>query len=378
MKERNEKEEMKDIHGTDIEKDEEHSVHTEDADNTDNSNDLEYTEDMEDIEDIGDMEDLEDVENIEDTKETEDPEEREEINITADKSGVRIDALLSSNIEKYSRTYFQKLIENGMVKVNGKNVKSNYKVKLDDKISVQIPKPQKLDVKAENIDIDVLYEDDDILIVNKPKGMVVHPAAGNYSGTLVNALMAYCGDSLSDINGVIRPGIVHRIDKDTSGVLVVAKNNAAHEGLSALLKKHDIKRIYIAVVYGIIREDSGRIEAPIGRHPTERKKMAVNTKNGRHAVTHFRVLERFKDCTYVELRLETGRTHQIRVHMSYIGHPLVGDAVYGSKKQKYNVDGQALHAKVLGFVHPGTGEYMEFEAEIPEYFKKLLEELRNS
>ncbi|HHV98571.1 MAG TPA: RluA family pseudouridine synthase [Clostridiaceae bacterium] len=324
------------------------------------------------------MEDLEDVENIEDTKETEDPEEREEINITADKSGVRIDALLSSNIEKYSRTYFQKLIENGMVKVNGKNVKSNYKVKLDDKISVQIPKPQKLDVKAENIDIDVLYEDDDILIVNKPKGMVVHPAAGNYSGTLVNALMAYCGDSLSDINGVIRPGIVHRIDKDTSGVLVVAKNNAAHEGLSALLKKHDIKRIYIAVVYGIIREDSGRIEAPIGRHPTERKKMAVNTKNGRHAVTHFRVLERFKDCTYVELRLETGRTHQIRVHMSYIGHPLVGDAVYGSKKQKYNVDGQALHAKVLGFVHPGTGEYMEFEAEIPEYFKKLLEELRNS
>lgn len=300
----------------------------------------------------------------------------EEINIISDASDVRIDVLLSSKIENYSRTYFQKLIESGMVTVNGRIVKTNYKVKLDDNIKVEIPKPQKLDVKAENINIEILYEDEDILVVNKPKGMVVHPAAGNYSGTLVNALMAYCGDNLSDISGIIRPGIVHRIDKDTSGILMVAKNNFSHERLSALLKKHDIKRIYVALVYGIVKEDSGRIEAPIGRHPLERKKMAVNARNGRTAVTHFKVLERFKDCTYVELRLETGRTHQIRVHMSYIGHPLVGDAVYGSKKQKYDITGQALHARMLGFVHPRKNEYMEFEAEIPEYFKNLLIELK--
>jgi len=369
MKEKNETEGTKDIHhDIDNGKAAEHLIGADGVD-------VENTEDLEDMEDI---EDIEEIEETEETKETKESEGAEKINIIPDKSGIRIDAFLSSKFEKYSRTYFQKLIENGMVKVNGKNVRSNYKVKIDDEIRVEIPEPQKLDVKPENIDIEVLYEDNDILIVNKPKGMVVHPAAGNYSGTLVNALMAYCGDSLSDINGIIRPGIVHRIDKDTSGVLVVAKNNSAHERLSSLLKKHNIKRIYVAVVYGILREDYGRIEAPIGRHPTERKKMAVNTKNGRNAVTHFRVLERFKDCTYVELRLETGRTHQIRVHMSYIGHPLVGDAVYGSKKQKYNVDGQALHAKVLGFVHPRTGEYMEFEAEIPEYFKKLLEYLRNN
>jgi len=408
MKEWNEREETKDTLDMYGEKVAERLLYKEDAENIEDLKDMrelavnEETEKIKEIEEKKDVveaeesivskeaeEETEELEETDETDEMDEPDETDEIgeadnsegskeiNITSDISGVRIDAFLSSKIEKYSRTYFQKLIENGMVRVNGKNVKSNYKVKLEDRICVDIPEPQKLDVKAENIDIEVLYEDDDILIVNKPKGMVVHPAAGNYSGTLVNALMAYCGDSLSDINGIIRPGIVHRIDKDTSGVLVVAKNNAAHESLSALLKKHEIKRIYIAVVYGIIREDSGRIEAPIGRHPTERKKMAVNTKNGRKAITHFRVLERFRDCTYIELRLETGRTHQIRVHMSYIGHPLVGDAVYGSKKQKYDVDGQALHAKVLGFVHPRTGEYMEFEADIPEYFKKLLEELRN-
>ncbi len=228
----------------------------------------------------------------------------------------------------------------------------------------------------ESIAIPVLYEDEDVLVVNKPKGMVVHPAVGNYSGTLVNALMDYCGESLSSINGVIRPGIVHRIDKDTSGVLVVAKSNEAHEKLSLKLKDHDISRIYIALVHGIVREESGKIDAPIGRHPVDRKKMAVNTKNGRGAVTHFKVLERFKDATLLEVRLETGRTHQIRVHLSYIGYPIVGDTVYGKKKDKYDIGGQALHAKLLGFVHPIKNEFMEFEAKLPEYFEKLLEELR--
>jgi 23S rRNA pseudouridine1911/1915/1917 synthase len=243
-------------------------------------------------------------------------------------------------------------------------------------ILVRIPSPEKLDIKAEKINIDILYEDDDIIVVNKPKGMVVHPAAGNYTGTLVNALMEYCGDRLSDINGVIRPGIVHRIDKDTSGVLVVAKSNTAHEKLSDMFKDHDITRRYVAIVEGIIREDTGKIDAPIGRHLVDRKKMAVNTKNGRHAVTHFKVLERFKDATCVELTLETGRTHQIRVHMSYIGYPIIGDEVYGRKKQRYGITGQVLHAETLGFKHPITGSYMEFSTDIPEYFKRFLEKLR--
>lgn len=298
------------------------------------------------------------------------------IELTAEISGKRMDAWLSGKIGDYSRTYIQKLVEDGSIRVNGGAVRTNYKLKEGDIVRIEIPTPEKLDVCAEDIKLDILYEDKDIVVINKPRGMVVHPAAGNYTGTLVNALMEHCKGSLSDINGIIRPGIVHRIDKDTSGVLVVAKNNSAHEKLSAKLKDHDIERIYIAVVEGIIREESGKIDAPVGRHPVERKKMSVNTKNGRRAVTHFKVLERFSDTTLVECRLETGRTHQIRVHMSFIGHPLIGDTVYGRKKQACEIKGQALHARLLGFVHPATGEYVEFTAEPPEDFKQLVERLR--
>jgi 23S rRNA pseudouridine1911/1915/1917 synthase len=299
-----------------------------------------------------------------------------EIKLVSDTDGTRIDAWLSNSLSDCSRSFIQKLIGDSMVLVNGKAVKSNYKLKSGDEIMVSIPDPVRLDVCPEKIDLDIVYEDEHILVVDKPKGMVVHPAAGNYSGTMVNALMEHCKDGLSDINGVIRPGIVHRIDKDTSGLLVVAKNNIAHERLSEKLKVHDIKRVYVALVDGIIREDSGKIDAPIGRHPVERKKMAVNLKNGRRAVTYFKVLERFKNATYIEVTLETGRTHQIRVHMSYIGNPVIGDTVYGRKKQEYFNEGQVLHAKVLGFVHPVKGEYMEFESDLPDYFMGLLESFR--
>lgn len=302
----------------------------------------------------------------------------EELKFSADEKDIRIDAWLSGKIENCSRSYMQKLIDDGAVLVNSKGIKSNYKLKLNDEIVVRKPEPEKLGIAPEKIDLNILYEDEDVIVVNKPKGMVVHPATGNYSGTLVNALLDFCGESLSDINGVIRPGIVHRIDKDTSGVIVVAKNNIAHEKLSSMLKIHDIKRVYIALTEGIIREDCGRVDAPIGRHPVDRKKMAVNTKNGRNAVTHFKVLERFNEATYIECKLETGRTHQIRVHMSFTGHPIIGDEVYGRKKQKYDIGGQALHAKVLGFVHPTLNKYMEFEAETPQYFENLLSELRKN
>lgn len=300
----------------------------------------------------------------------------DEVKLVSDESGIRLDAWVSKKLTNFSRSYIQKLIEDGLVKVNASPAKSNYKVREGDEIHVIIPKPQPLDVVPEKIDISILYEDDDIIVVDKPKGMVVHPACGNYSGTLVNALLAHCGDRLSDINGIIRPGIVHRIDKDTSGVLVVAKNNNAHERLSARLKEHDIKRVYNAVVRGIIREDSGKIDAPIGRHPVDRKKMAVNLKNGRRAVTYFKVLERFENATFIEVTLETGRTHQIRVHMSYIGYPVLGDAVYGKKDTAFGLEGQALHARILGFIHPSTNEYMEFESSLPEYFTSLLSALR--
>jgi 23S rRNA pseudouridine1911/1915/1917 synthase len=291
-------------------------------------------------------------------------------------TGKRLDAWLAAKLEKFSRSYVEKLIEDCSVQVNGKKEKAGYKLRSGDSVTVCIPDPVQLEVKAEEIKLDVLYEDDDIIVINKPRGMVVHPAVGNYSGTLVNALLEHCRGSLSDINGVIRPGIVHRIDKDTSGVLVVAKNNSAHGQLSDRLKEHDIQRVYLAVAEGIIREDSGKVDAPIGRHPVERKKMAVDVKKGRRAVTHFKVLERFKSATLLEMRLETGRTHQIRVHMAYIGHPLIGDPVYGRKKQKYGFEGQALHARLLGFIHPGTGEYVQFEAEPPAEFAALVEKLR--
>ncbi len=300
------------------------------------------------------------------------------IELIADIEDVRLDAWISEKLSELSRAYVQKLIEDGKITVNGGGRKSNYRLKSGDRILIRMPEPEKLDIKAEDIELDVIYEDEDIIIINKPKGMVVHPGAGNYNGTLVNALMQHCGDSLSDINGVIRPGIVHRIDKDTTGVLVVAKNNTAHEKLSEKLKDHDINRIYVAIVDGIIREERGKIDAPIGRHPIDRKKMAVNHKNGRRAVTHFTVLERLKDATLVELRLETGRTHQIRVHMAYIGFPLLGDTVYGKKSNEYGLEGQALHARLLGFEHPRTGEYVEFQAGPPEYFHQLVEKLRQN
>jgi 23S rRNA pseudouridine1911/1915/1917 synthase len=297
----------------------------------------------------------------------------EEIKLLADTADLRIDSWICEKLSDYSRTYVKKLIDNESVLVNGKKIKSNYKLKMNDKVTVLVPDPVRLDVEAEKIDMDIVYEDKDILVINKQKGMVVHPAAGNYTGTLVNGLMDYCGDDLSDINGVIRPGIVHRIDKDTSGLLVVAKNNMAHERLTEMLKAHDIKRVYYAVVDGVIREESGKIDAPIGRHPVDRKKMAVNTRNGRHAVTYFKVLERFEDATFIEVRLETGRTHQIRVHMSYIGFPVMGDEVYGRRNKGINTDGQVLHAKILEFVHPASGENMRFEVDLPNYFKEVLE-----
>ena len=289
----------------------------------------------------------------------------------------RIDKFLSIQMEELSRSYVQKLIKDGNVKVTGKLVKANYKLSYDEWIQVTIPELTSPDILPENIPLDILYEDEDILIINKPKGMVVHPAAGHYSGTLVNALMYYCGDSLSGINGILRPGIVHRIDMDTTGSLLVCKNDFAHQRLAEQLKVHSIKRVYHAIVHGNLKEDSGTINEPIGRHPTERKKMCVNHQNGRDAVTHYEVLERFGDYTYIACKLETGRTHQIRVHMASMHHPLLGDKVYGPQKCPFpELQGQTLHAKILGIVHPRTGEYLEVDAPLPEYFEKILQKLR--
>ena len=290
--------------------------------------------------------------------------------------GTRLDVFLAENMEDLSRSAVQKLVEGGHIQLNGGSVKSNYKLREKDVIDVEVPEAKEIEILPEDIPLDILYEDEDVLIVNKPKGMVVHPAAGHYQGTLVNAVMAHCGDSLSGINGVMRPGIVHRIDKDTTGALLVCKNDIAHRDLAEQLKCHSIRRRYRAVVQGNLKEDEGTIEGPIGRHPTDRKKMAINHKNGKDAITHYKVLERFGEATYVECRLETGRTHQIRVHMASIGHPLLGDTVYGSSRNPYHLEGQALHAMILGFVHPRTGEYMEFTAPLPEYFVKLLIKLR--
>lgn len=292
--------------------------------------------------------------------------------------GERIDKFLSCRLEEVSRSYIQKLIKEGHVSVNGKPVKANYKLGAGDEISVEIPEAKEPDILPEDIPLDILYEDQDILVVNKPKGMVVHPAAGHYSGTLVNALMYHCKDSLSGINGVMRPGIVHRIDMDTTGSLLVCKNDEAHRILAEQLKEHTIRREYHAIVYGNIKEDTGTVDAPIGRHPTDRKKMSINHKNGKQAVTHYEVLERFGNFTYICCRLETGRTHQIRVHMASLHHPLLGDEVYGpsSRPPFPGLKGQVLHAKILGIYHPATGEYMEFDAPLPQYFVDLLQKLR--
>jgi len=256
--------------------------------------------------------------------------------------------------------------------VGQKAVKPSYKVTEGDTISFEVPEAVELEIVPEDIPLDIVYEDHDVILVNKPKGMVVHPAAGHYSGTLVNALMFHCKDDLSGINGVLRPGIVHRIDMDTTGILIVCKNDLAHTSIAEQLKEHSITRRYQAIVHGVLKDDEGTIDAPVGRHPQDRKKMCINHQNGKHAVTHYRVLNRFKNFTHIECRLETGRTHQIRVHMASLNHPLLGDAVYGPAKCPYKLQGQTLHAGVLGFVHPRTGEYMEFEAPLPEYFQKLL------
>ncbi|WP_227767046.1 RluA family pseudouridine synthase [Zhaonella formicivorans] len=297
--------------------------------------------------------------------------------ITAEDSGKRLDRYLTEQLPELSRSRIQELIGAGQVQVNHQAVKANYKLKKDDAVTVVIPAPEPLEVLPEAIPLDILYEDGDLLVVNKPQGMVVHPAAGNYSGTLVNALLYHCRD-LSGINGILRPGIVHRIDKDTSGVLVVAKNDAAHRHLAKQIKEHSVTRTYLALVHGTIKEQSGRIEAPIGRDPRERKRMAVVDKNGKEAVTSYTVLERFVDYTYLQLRLKTGRTHQIRVHMAYLGHPVVGDPKYGPQKPHFGLEGQALHASTLGFVHPRTGAYLEFTAPLPQYFADLLEKLRKT
>ena len=292
--------------------------------------------------------------------------------------GVRIDKYLSLEMPDLSRSHIQKLIKDNLIEVNGKPVKANYRLCFDDIIKVTVPELKEPEIAVEDIPLDILYEDEDIIIVNKPKGMVVHPAPGHYSGTLVNALMFHCGNNLSGINGVIRPGIVHRIDMDTTGSLIVCKNDSAHQSLSEQLKEHSIRRIYAAIVHGNIKEDQGTVDAPIGRHPTDRKKMSTKAKNARRAVTHYKVLERFGDYTYIQCELETGRTHQIRVHMSSIGHPLLGDTVYGPAKCPFKgLQGQTLHARTLGIVHPRTGEYLEVEAPLPAYFVKLLERLRH-
>lgn len=287
----------------------------------------------------------------------------------------RIDKYLTDYLKKHSRSFLQKLIKDGQVFVNGKAVKNNYRLHEEDRIELTVPEPLQTDILPENLDLDIVYEDESVLIVNKPKGMVVHPSAGHASGTLVNGLMYHCGDGLSGINGVLRPGIVHRIDMDTTGLLIVCKNDQAHNCIAEQLKEHSITRRYHALVKGRFKEEEGTVDAPIGRNPSNRLKMAVNRQNGKHAVTHYRVLEQFSSCAYIECRLETGRTHQIRVHMSSIGHPLLGDTIYGGPAVK-NVQGQMLHAGIIGFMHPDTGEYMEFSSELPGYFRDILKRLR--
>ncbi|MCR5507138.1 MAG: RluA family pseudouridine synthase [Lachnospiraceae bacterium] len=285
---------------------------------------------------------------------------------------IRIDRCIADEYDDLSRSYIQKLIKDGLVYVNGRQCKASLKVSSGDLISFTAPDAKIPDILPENIPLDILYEDDDVMVVNKPKGMVVHPAPGHYTGTLVNAVMYHCGSSLSGINGVIRPGIVHRIDRDTTGSILICKNDRAHIDIARQLKEHSVNRVYTALVHGVIKEDEGRIDVPIGRHKTDRKKMAPDRINGRRAVTNYRVKERFDKYTLIECRLETGRTHQIRVHLSSIGHPVVGDEVYSKIKSPFRLQGQTLHAGIIGFIHPSTGEYIEAEAPLPEYFTELI------
>lgn len=292
-------------------------------------------------------------------------------------AGVRIDRFLTDNIPEITRSAVQKIIDEAYVTVNGEVVSKNYKCRVGDNVDVTVPDAKPLEAVGQNIPIDIVYEDEHLLVVNKPKGMVVHPANGNPDGTLVNALLYHCGDSLSGINGVIRPGIVHRIDKDTSGLLIVAKSDKAHIGLAQQIKDHSFSRAYEAVVYGNIKEDSGTVCQPIGRDTKDRKRMAVTMKNSKPATTHYEVIKRYGDFTHVRCVLETGRTHQIRVHMAYLGHPVAGDAVYGPRKVITRLNGQCLHAKHIGFVHPVTNEYLEFESDLPEYFTSFLNYLEN-
>lgn len=293
--------------------------------------------------------------------------------ITEELEDERIDKCLSMLIDSLSRSFIQKLIKEDAVSVNGAPVKGSYRVRTDDRVSFCLPEAVEPDIEPEDIPLDILYEDKDVIVVNKPKGMVVHPAAGHYRGTLVNGLLYHCGSELSGINGCLRPGIVHRIDMDTTGSIIACKNDAAHSCIAAQLKEHTITRRYRAICFGVLKEDEGTIDKPVGRHPTDRKKMAVNERNGKRAVTHYKVLRRFEKYTYIECVLETGRTHQIRVHMASIGHPLLGDEVYSDRKAPFKLQGQTLHAMTLGFRHPSTGEYVEINAPLPDYFEHLLE-----
>lgn len=293
-----------------------------------------------------------------------------------DMAGERLDKFVSSSLSNITRSFVQKLIDKKNISVNSNYKSCNYKIRYNDIIEVNIPSPEIIKTLPENIPLNIIYEDDDLLVVNKPKGMVVHPAVGNFTGTLVNALLYHCGDTLSGINGEIRPGIVHRIDKDTSGLLIVAKNDYAHNKLALQIKEHSFNREYEAVVYGNIKNQEGTIDAPIGRNPADRKKMAVTSKASKNAITHYRVLNRYNGFTHIKLKLETGRTHQIRVHMAYIGHPVAGDILYGPKKVIKSLNGQCLHARLIGFIHPRSGKYIEFETELPDYFKNFLLEIK--
>lgn len=292
-------------------------------------------------------------------------------------NGIRLDKYLSDRLpDAITRSFLQKLIKEEQVTVDGRLQKANYKLKPEQTIQITIPPAEETAILPEDIPLDILYEDNDLLVINKPKDMVVHPSAGHYTGTLVNAIMFHCKESLSGINGEIRPGIVHRIDKDTTGSLIICKNDESHLKIAEQIKEHSVKRIYRGIVSGTLKESEGTVEGNIGRHPIDRKKMALVTKGGKPAITHYRVLEQFKNAAYMEFRLETGRTHQIRVHMASIGHPLLGDTVYGNAKNPYKLNGQTLHAMTIGFIHPTTGEYLEVSAPIPEYFNALIKKLR--